>query len=267
MSVETSVADRQRPAATGVQQRLSALAALVTDIVLPPQCLACAAPVANDGALCPLCWSRLRLIEQPLCQRLGIPLDYDAGEDAVSPGALADSPPFDRCRSVAVFDDVSRRLVYRLKYGDQIELADWIGGWMARAAGPLIDDADLIMPIPLHRRRLWSRRYNQSALLATAIAKRAGHRSDMRALRRVRATRQQVGLSANARLRNVQGVFDVPDSSRNAVRDRRVLLVDDVYTTGATVKAAAQVLLRAGAEAVDVVVFARVVRDSDMTDI
>ncbi len=222
MTAEAVVTNRAERTANGVRASLHALAGLITDIALPPQCLACEAPVASAGALCPSCWSRFRLIEKPLCRRLGVPLDFDAGDDTLSPQAIADPPPFDRCRAVSVFDDVARRLIHRLKYGDQIELASWIGSWMVRAAGSLIDDADVIIPVPLHRSRLWGRRYNQAALLAKALAKQTGCSVDMHALRRNRATPQQIGLSASARSRNVSGAFQVPDfASRNCGRKAR----------------------------------------------
>jgi len=230
------------------------------DFILPPQCLACDAPVVERGALCPACWSRLRLIEKPYCARLGVPFAYDLGPGALSAEAIADPPPFDRCRAVATYDDVSRSLVHGLKYRDRLDLARWMANWMLRAGGELVADAGVIVPVPLHRRRLWSRRFNQSALLAGVIAERTGKPFAPLALSRVRPTAQQVGLSAGERDRNVRGAFQVVPAAKIEVAGRRVLLVDDVFTTGATVRAATRSLLRAGAAAVDVLVFARVVR-------
>jgi ComF family protein len=138
-----------------------------------------------------------------------------------------------------------------------------MAGWMTRAGSELLAAADVIVPVPLHRRRLWWRRYNQSALLAQAVAGQSGRPLASAALARVRATAQQVGLSADERDRNVRGAFRVPVEQKPAVAGRRVLLVDDVYTTGATVRAATRALLRAGATAVDVLVFARVVKGGD----
>lgn len=232
----------------------------LTDLVLPPQCLACDRRVAGDGGLCPSCWSALRLIERPYCERLGTPFPYDMGAGAESAEAIADPPPFRRCRAVAAFDDVARRLVHGFKYRDRLELATWMGEWMARAGAELVDDADLVVPVPMHGRRLWSRRFNQSASLAAAVAAIAGKPLSTAALLRVKPTRQQVGLTATERDRNVRGAFKVDDDRRLAVAGRSVLLVDDVLTTGATVKAATRALVRAGAAAVDVLVFARVVR-------
>ncbi|MCB1503023.1 MAG: ComF family protein [Bauldia sp.] len=235
----------------------------LVDLALPPQCLACDRHVAADGGLCAVCWGELRLIERPYCQRLGIPFSYDLGPGALSAEAIADPPPFDRCRSVAHFDAIARRLVHGLKYRDHMELARWMGGWMARAGAELLADADVVVPVPLHRVRLWSRRFNQSAALAQAVAGAGATPFAPTALRRIRATAQQVGLSANERDANVRGAFRVAADETMAVAGRRVLLVDDVYTTGATVKAATRALLRGGAAAVDVLTFARVVRGAD----
>jgi ComF family protein len=231
-------------------------------VVLPPQCLACEAPIATHGSLCAACWSKLRLIEAPYCAGLGTPFSYDIGVGALSAEAIADPPPFDRCRAVAAFDDVARKLVHGLKYRDRLELASWMAGWMHRAGRELIASADLIVAVPLHTRRLWWRRYNQSVLLARTIAESSAKPLLTRTLRRIRATAQQVGLTPDQRDRNVRGAFQVPVSEKSAVAGRRVLLVDDVYTTGATLNASTRALLRAGAVGVDVLVFARVVRGS-----
>lgn len=200
------------------------------------------------------------MIERPYCERLGTPFPYDMGDGAESPEAIADPPPFRRCRAVAAFDDVARRLVHGLKYRDRLELATWMGEWMVRAGAELVADADLVVPVPMHRRRLWLRRFNQSANLAAAAASASGKPWATAALLRTRPTRQQVGLTAGERDRNVRGAFKVPDDQRLGVAGRSILLIDDVYTTGATVKAATRALVRAGAASVDVLVFARVVR-------
>jgi ComF family protein len=235
----------------------------LADLALPPQCLACDRHVARLGGLCPVCWGGFRLIERPYCEQLGIPFAYDLGAGALSAEAIADPPPFGRCRAVAHFDEVARTLVHGLKYRDHVELAHWMGGWMTRAGADVIADADIIAPVPLHRYRLWMRRFNQSAALAQAVAQQAGKSVAPALLKRVRATAQQVGLSATERDKNVRGAFRVMPEERPEIAGRRVLLVDDVYTTGATVKAATRALIRGGAGAVDVLVFARVVRGGD----
>jgi len=246
-----------------VRRRADAAGDAIVDLALPPQCLACDRHVARLGGLCPVCWGGFRLIERPYCEQLGIPFAYDLGAGALSAEAIADPPAFARCRAVAHFDAVARKLVHGLKYRDHLELARWMGGWMARAGADVIAEADIVAPVPLHRYRLWMRRFNQSAALAQAVARQAGKRFEPALIKRVRATAQQVGLTASERDTNVRGAFRVMPEERPAIAGRRVLLVDDVYTTGATVKAATRALLRGGAGAVDVLCFARVVRGGD----
>ena len=260
MDADPEVALVRAPPLARLRRVAAIVGRMAVDAVLPPQCLSCRAATAEEGSLCASCWSRLRLIEKPYCARLGIPFAYELGEGALSAEAIADPPPFDRCRAVATFDEIARSLVHGLKYRDRPELARWMAKWMARAGAEVVPTADVIVPVPLHRRRLWWRRFNQSALLAQAIAAATGKPFAPTALARMRATAQQVGLSLEARDQNVRGAFRVLAAERIAVAGRRVLLVDDVYTTGATVKAATRALLRGGAAAVDVLVFARVVR-------
>jgi ComF family protein len=260
MDAETEGFEARPTLTSRIGTGLRSLGFGLVDLAMPPHCLACERLVAAEGTLCARCWSELRLIEKPYCAQLGIPFAYDLGPGALSAEAIADPPPFERCRTVAAFDEVARRLVHGLKYRDRLELAAWMAGWMARAGAELIRDADLVVAVPLHRRRLWWRRFNQSALLAETIARAAGKPHRATVLKRIKATPQQVGLTAAERDRNVRGAFKVAAADRGSVAGRRVLLVDDVYTTGATVKAATRALLRAGAEAVDVLVFARVVR-------
>lgn len=236
------------------------------DLVYPPSCIACHGAAAEPGSLCPACWTRMRFIEKPYCQRLGTPFDFDfsaqTGMDLISPQAFADPPVYDRARAVARFEDgPARDLVHRLKYGDRLELARPMARWMARAGAELLADAPLIVPVPLHRRRLFTRRFNQAALLAQEISGLSGIDWDTGILARIKPTQPQVGKTQAQRADNVQGAFRVPPERRPAIAGRRILLVDDVLTSGATANAAARNLLRAGAEAVDVLVFARVVHD------
>src|SRR5208283_1229382 len=250
------------PAAPGWRRRALdcalRLAKGMVDTVYPPTCLACRAATEAHGALCPRCWSAMRFIERPYCERLGTPFEQDLGEGLLSPQAMADPPVFARARAVARFEDgPARKLVHRLKYSDRAELARPIGRWMARAGADILADADLLAPVPLHPLRLWRRRFNQAAMLARQVSRATGKPCDVGALVRVKATPSQVGLSRTQRAENVQGAFRV--SAGAQVRGRKVVLIDDVLTSGATLNAAARVLLRAGANRVDVLVFARVV--------
>lgn len=231
---------------------------LAFDMALPPLCPSCREPVADHG-LCPACWAKLSPIERPFCEKLGIPFVYDPGPDVLSMQARADPPVYGRARAAFCYDEVAKNLVHVLKYGDRLDLAPIMGRWMARAGADLLVEADVIVPVPLHWRRLWARRFNQSAALAMAIADIAGLPLNHKALRRKRATRQQVGLSRQARARNMQDAFEVRESDRAAIKGQRLLLVDDVLTSGATLEACTRALLRAGAKEVNVLVFARVV--------
>src|SRR5271166_2539614 len=233
-------------------------AAVALDILYPPTCLACRAATDLHGALCPRCWSAMRFIERPYCERLGTPFEQDLGEGLLSPQAMADPPVFARARAVARFEDgPARKLAHRLKYSDRSELARPIARWMARAGADILADADLIAPVPLHPLRLWKRRFNQAAMLAREVSRATGKPCDVGALVRVKATPSQVGLSRAQRAENVQGAFKVADGAR--VKGLNVVLVDDVLTSGATANAASRALIRAGAKRVDVLVFARVV--------
>jgi ComF family protein len=230
----------------------------VLDVALPTLCPACREPVGGNG-LCAPCWAKLSPIAPPYCERLGIPFAYDPGPGVLSMQAIADPPAYHRARAAVRYDDVARALVHALKYGDRLDLAPTMGRWMARAGRELLEGADALVPVPLHWRRLWSRRFNQSALLAKAISQVAGVAVTDAALKRVKATAQQVGLSQAERALNVQGAFRVPTDCKAEVAGRRLVLIDDVLTSGATSDACARALLRAGARTVDLLVFARVV--------
>ena len=231
------------------------------DLVYPPGCLACRAAVDRAGGLCPSCWTGVRFIERPYCEKLGTPFAQDLRSPGlISPEAMANPPVYGRARAAVRFEDgPARQLVHRLKYGDRLEVAKPMGQWMARAGAELLAEADMLVPVPLHRLRLMSRRFNQAALLANAVARETGTPVEPLLLVRRRATLPQVGMTRSKRAINVQGAFHVPEAARPFVEGRRALLVDDVLTSGATINAAARALLRGGARQVDVLVFARVV--------
>ena len=227
------------------------------DLALPPLCPACREPVEGQ-ALCPACWSKLSFITRPYCERLGIPFVYDPGPGILSMEAIADPPAYQRARAAVRFDEISRALVHALKYSDRLDLAPMMGRWISHAGRELLAEADALVPVPLHWRRLWARRFNQSAMLAAAISAESGVPITAGVLKRVKPTAQQVGLSRTERAANVQGAFRVPPEDRGAVAGRRLVLVDDVLTSSATVDGCARALLRAGAANVDVLIFARV---------
>jgi len=237
---------------------LSRAARLALDIALPTLCVSCREPVDGEG-VCAACWAKLSFIAPPYCPRLGIPFVYDPGPDMLSMEAIASPPAYQRARAAVRYDDVARTLVHALKYQDRTDLAPAMGRWMARAGGELLTGADMLVPVPLHWRRAWRRRYNQSGALARVIERRSGVRVRGEVLRRVRATEQQIGLSRAQRATNVQGAFQVSADRQPEVQGRRIILIDDVLTSGATLDACARALLRAKAAQVDVLVFARVV--------
>ena len=239
---------------------LRQLGRLALDAVLPPRCLACGEIVAEQGQVCARCWLGIDFIAGPVCACCGLPFEVPMPADALCGGCLAQPPDFDRARAAMRYGDISKRLILRFKHGDKLESVPSFGRWLARAGATLAGEADLIAPVPLHRWRLFWRRYNQAAMLALALGRVAGRPVLPDLLQRRRATPSQGGLGRRARQLNVRGAFALRPAHGNRIAGRRVLLVDDVLTTGATVGACARALKRAGASGVDVITLARVVR-------
>jgi ComF family protein len=243
--------------ATGVARTARRAATLLLDAFLPPQCLACAAPVGRPGQLCAGCWSGLRFIGPPQCARCGAAFELDMPAGTLCGVCLQAPPIYDRARAAFGYDGVGRSLVLGFKMADRTYCVPAFAAWLERAGASLIADADLLVPVPLHRWRLFARRFNQSALLARALARGTGKPWSPSVLMRRRATPSQATLPAAERRRNVRGAFTVPARARALIAGRRVLLIDDVLTTGSTVNACAETLLKAGAGAVDVLTLAR----------
>ncbi len=264
-SPSRSIATHLRGALQAWRGAAAHVARLALDIALPTLCVACREPVDGEG-VCAECWAKLSFIAPPHCPRLGIPFVYDPGPDMLSMEAISNPPAYARARAAVRYDDVARTLVHALKYQDRTDLAPAMGRWMARAGHELLDDADVLIPVPLHWRRAWRRRYNQSGALARVIERQTGVKVAPEALQRIRPTEQQIGLSRPQRASNVQGAFKVAAERQSLIAGRRIVLIDDVLTSGATVDACARALLRAKAATVDVLVFARVV-DSHRTPI
>jgi len=231
----------------------------VTDLALPPQSVedggTAAARVQAIGLPAPK-WSRITFVEHPVCDGCGTPFEFDLGLGALCAGCQGGRRPFDRLRAACLYDENSRDLILKLKHADRTDLASLFARWLARAASDLLP-ADAILPVPMHRWRLMRRRYNQAAEIARPLARLAGSAYFADALVRARATGSQGGKSRTGRRRNVAGAFDVARRWRARVEGRRLLLVDDVFTTGATVEGCARALKAAGAASVDVVVIAR----------
>lgn len=242
------------------QRPLRALALRLVNAVLPPRCLACGATVETPGTLCVGCWSGLEWLAPPLCGACGLPFEFDQGKEVLCAACHADRPAFARARAALRYDEASKAMLLRFKHADRTDAAPAFAAWMERAGAELLDEADWLAPVPLHRRRLFERRYNQSALLALAIGKACRRPVIADLLQRKRNTPAQGRRGRAERQRNVAGAFAVTPRHRPALAGKRVLLIDDVMTTGATLEACAGTLLRAGAGAVDALTLARVVR-------
>jgi ComF family protein len=258
---DSATRDIPRPGRGLRPLRRAAVAAL--DLVLPPRCIRCAGKVDAVGTLCAECWRRLVFVAEPCCVCCGLPFAFDAGADNLCAGCVAHPPRFDRARSVFIYDDHSRGLILSLKHGDRLHGVPAFGNWLARAGAPLLADADLLVPVPLHWMRLWRRRYNQSALLAQAIARALRQHPAAPAvapdlLIRKRRTPSQGRRTRSQRADNVRGAFRVSENA--VIQGKRIVLIDDVLTSGATVEECAKVLRRAGAARIDVLTLARAVR-------
>ena len=230
------------------------------DLLLPPQCLTCDQPVDAPGRFCAACFSRTSFISEPCCTRCGLPFGASAlgGLDQVCERCRVEPPGWSQARAALVYDDQAKRILLPFKHGDRVETARALAPIMARAGAALLRSADLLVPVPLHRRRLFSRRYNQAALLARELARLAGRRAVLDGLVRVRMTRPLGAMSAAKRQAELAGAFAVRPSRRAIIADARVVLVDDVLTSGATAEACSRALLDAGAGCVDVLAAARV---------
>lgn len=229
------------------------------DLLLPPHCLTCDAPVGAPGQFCAECFSQANLIAEPCCARCGTPFASrgEGGAEGLCPQCEAAPPPWEQARAVFRYDALSRRLVLPLKYADRTELAAALAPLMAHAGAALLARAEVLVPVPMHRSRLIARRYNQAALLARALSRRSGVPVAPDALCRTRATAALAPLGAAARAETIAGAFALRPGREEKIAGRRVLLIDDILTSGATCRACAQALLAADARAVDVLVAAR----------
>ncbi len=236
---------------------LPPLARRLAGVIAPPGCPLCGARTAAAHGLCAECWSRMSFIEEPCCPATGRPLAHEgAAADEASLPALLGGAEWDSLRAAVVYDEAARKLVHGLKYHDRHEAARFMAAAMRRAVGQRLVKGVLVAPVPLHRRRLWARRYNQSALLARLMAKGTAACYAPDVLERRRPTVPQTGLSGRERRANVRGAFAAPERARMRLAGRAVVLVDDVFTTGATAGACCAALKKAGAARVDVAVFA-----------
>lgn len=246
----------------GIAAGLMRLARVTADLIVPPLCLSCRVPLGSHDALCAACWRQIRFIREPLCDRLGIPLPYDTGGRSVSAAALAHPPEWDRARAVAHFGPVMRDLIHAFKYADRHDARRLFGRWLKVAGAEVLADADMMVPVPLHRWRLLGRKFNQAQLLAGEVARLVSVPVDPFIIARLKATPSQVRLSESERRANLSGAFHVMPSAKQRIEGANVVLIDDVITTGSTAAACARVLKRSGAARVDVLALALVTEDS-----
>lgn len=241
--------------------RLQGAGGRLLDLLLPPRCLGCGQLVDEQGRLCGECWAMVSFIAGRQCRVCGLPMP-EVSADAPLCGPCQEAPPaYGRARAALQYDGAGRRLILRFKHGDRLDGARTYANWMARAGAPLLAACDLMVPVPLHRWRLVGRGYNQSAVLAQALARRSAKPVLLDGLVKCRPTRSQQQLGAAERRNNVTAdLFRLGGGGRRMVPGRRVLLIDDVLTTGSTVDACATALLAGGAAAVDVLTLARVVQ-------
>jgi ComF family protein len=231
----------------------------VLDAILPPRCLKCGDLVEIQGGMCPACWQDLRFIAAPHCACCGLPFEFDQGAGALCAACTAAPPAFDRARAVFRYDDNSRDLILAFKHADRTSSAPAFAAWLARAGAELLAEADIIAPVPLHWSRLFARRYNQAAMLAIALGRLSGKPVIPDLLLRQRATPKQGRLGRLARQRNVAGAFALHPRHRDLADGKRILLIDDVVTTGATVTGCARALRHNRAAGIDVLALARVI--------
>ena len=225
------------------------------DYALPPRCPGCGSVVEADHSFCLACWGGMEFLGDPCCARCGRPFPHDMGPGAECAACLAHPPPFDSARAVLAYGDVARTVALRFKYGRRIGLARLIARHMLRHLPDMGDDPPIIVPVPLHRWRLWHRGFNQSALIATHLSRLSGLPVDRHALRRIRATQPLRGMGGRDRARAVKGAFALAQG--HDLKGRRILLIDDVHTSGATAAACAKALRRGGAAEIRLLCWAR----------
>jgi len=233
--------------------------AFLMKALVPPVCPVCHAPVGDDDGLCASCWLDVQFITAPVCRITGLPMPIDLGDETISPLARANPPPYDKARAAFAYKGSGAALVKRMKFGDRPELAQLLARLIYSRAREALPRHALLVPVPLHRRRLVWRRFNQSAEICRHLAALSGQSMALQAIARIRATPRQIGLTRAGRKRNLRGAFAVPDNQKHRLKGRAVVIVDDVLTTGATVEAMARTLRRAGAAPIYVVTAARVV--------
>ena len=233
------------------------------DYALPPRCAACGVIVDAPGTLCAPCWGSIDFLGEPLCATCGTDLPAAAGADALCGACLATPPPYERARAVMRYGDVARTMAHRLKYGRRLSLSAVMAAQIARLLPEDAGEDALIVPVPLHRWRIWSRGFNQAALIARHIGRRTGVPVEVDLIRRIRHTPPLHALSQRERARVVRGAFALAPGAQTRLAGRTAILIDDIWTTGATATACARLLRRGGAQRVEILCWTRVTQSDD----
>jgi ComF family protein len=228
------------------------------NFILPPRCANCSQQIAHSHSLCSECWRKIDFLSEPYCQKCGYPFEIDL-EGFLCPSCLYMPPSYNHLRAACRYNEASKALLMRFKYGGATSLAPLFVKWLAYAGGDFVKEADIILPVPLHWRRLIKRGYNQAALLAQGLSKAFHKTYAYNILKRNRYTPSQGRRTLEQRIQNVQGVFKIPSSKQKIIEGKKILLIDDVYTSGATIRECVKVLKHFHPECVNVLTLARVV--------
>lgn len=230
----------------------------ILDFLFPPECPICQNPVSDPLSICPECFKKIKFITPPLCEICGRPFEFEVYGKTVCGKCLQKKPVYDKARSAFLYDSFSKQLILPFKYSDRTDLAPLLGQFLIRAGAELLDQSDLIVPVPLNRWRLMKRKYNQAGILGKIISKKTGIPFSPFVLKRLRATKSQERLREKDRIKNVRNAFIIKNNK--LIKNKKILLIDDVLTTGATVNECAKILKRNGAKSVYVLTVAHTLK-------
>ncbi|MBM3467949.1 MAG: ComF family protein [Alphaproteobacteria bacterium] len=229
------------------------------NVILPPRCMGCGEILSEHYTLCSVCWKNCTFLTPPCCVKCGWPFPYTAEKNTLCPSCYRLPPLFVHCRSALAYQEGTRRLILKFKQGDGTYLTPGLGNLMLKAGEDILKQTDMLIPVPLHWSRLFRRQYNQATLLAKYISLQTSIPTLTTLLKRCRSTRKQGHQSRKERYANVRGAFVVLPSKSGLVRNKRITLIDDVFTTGATLTECTRTLLKAGAKEIRILTLARVI--------
>lgn len=237
--------------------KIKPVANRLLDIIYPPRCIMCMGNVHENGNICATCWGDVNFISDPQCELCGFPFDFDTQIELICAGCMKEKPRFAKARAVFLYDDASRKMITSFKYNDRTENRTAYARWMARVGADMLKDADILVPVPIHFGKLFLRKYNQAGILAQELVKISGGRCILNALIRKRYTKTQAGFNRNLRFKNIKGAFAVNQKHLSKLQNKKILLIDDVITTGATAEECTKILLKAGVAKVEVLTLAK----------